>query len=74
MSCQIPPVIFPVTKNTLHAERRCDSQSAPTPHRWTDFARLATVSAFNSVNPSETPQSLAFEFDLMNLFLEQNMN
>jgi hypothetical protein len=35
---------------------------------------LATVSAFSSTNPSEMPKSLAFEFYLMNLFLEQNMN
>jgi len=36
--------------------------------------RLATVSAFSSTNPSEMAKSLAFEFYLMNLFLEQNMN
>src|SRR5271169_6295542 len=36
--------------------------------------RLATVSAFSSTNPSEMPKSLAFEFYLMNLFLEQTMN
>ena len=35
---------------------------------------LATVSAVSSTNPSEMPKSLAFEFYLMNLFLEQNMN
>jgi hypothetical protein len=32
------------------------------------------VAAFSGANPSEMPKSLAFEFYLMNLCLEQNMN